>query len=202
MCGFGRMGSFHAWSKYMTGPGPDIQTNGKTLDDGYVTIASILLSKKIMDLFKSKNSTIEGAQTYHSDSFNCEIALAVKEKVKREKLIENIDEVGTYLGEKLRALQKECPYIGDVRGEGGFWGVEFVKDKKTKEPFTTEVKFGYKYMTKLFEKGAYSLTLDGTIDGVNGDHTIICPAFSITKEEVDTIVGLMKATLEEVGAEL
>ncbi|KAH3682747.1 hypothetical protein WICPIJ_006282 [Wickerhamomyces pijperi] len=202
MSGCGRMGSFHGWSRYMTGPGPDIQTNGKTLGAGYVTIAAVLIGNRIMDLFKAKKTVIQGAQTYHAHSFNCEVALAVQQKVKRDNLIGNIDTVGKYIGEKLRELQNETPFIGEVRGDGGFWGVEFVKDKATKEPFSPETKFGYKFMTKLFQKGCYSLTLDGTIDGVNGDHTILSPAFTITKEEVDTIVRLMGETLKELESEV
>lgn len=200
MSGCGRMGSFHAWEKYMEGPGPDIQTNGKTLGAGYVSIASVLIGTKIMDLFKAKNAALEAGQTYHSHSFNCEVALKVQEKVKRDGLIENISKVGAYLGEQLEALNHNL--IGEVRGSGGFWAIEFVKDKSTKEPFDPEYDFGGKFSKKFFDNGAYSLTSKGSIDGKRGEHTVFSPAFSITKEEVDTIVSLVKKTLDELEAEL
>jgi adenosylmethionine-8-amino-7-oxononanoate aminotransferase len=96
MCGLGRMGSFHAWQQFMDGPGPDIQTNGKTLGAGYSAIASILVSPKIMKVFKEKRTSMSGAQTYHCHSFNCQVALEVHKKVKRDKLIANIKKQGTF----------------------------------------------------------------------------------------------------------
>ncbi|KAH3681406.1 hypothetical protein WICPIJ_007622 [Wickerhamomyces pijperi] len=199
MCGCGRMGALHAWTKYMTGPGPDIQTNGKTLGAGYVTIAAVLVGHKIMDLFKAKGSFVEGAQTYHNHAFNCEVALAVQEKVKREKLIENIDVVGAYLGEQLRAVDSK--FIGNVRGAGGFWGVEFVKDKATKEPFEVSYNFYGKFFQKFYDNGVWSLTGAGSIDGNLGVHTVFSPAFSITKEEVDEIIVRFKKTMAELEDE-
>lgn len=197
MCGMGRCGSLNAWEQFMT-TGPDIQTIGKTLGAGYVTIAGILVSPKVMNLFRSKNAQISGAQTYHSHSFNCQVSLAVMEKVIKGGLIDNIREQGNYLGHSLAEALKDSKYVGDVRGQGGFWALEFVKDKETKEPFPADVKFSSKFAEKLYENGVFCLNGNGTVDGVLGDHALFSPAFSITKEEVDLIVAAVKKTVDEL----
>ncbi|CUM45788.1 uncharacterized protein AC631_05809 [Debaryomyces fabryi] len=60
--------------------GPDIQTIGKTLGSGYVTVAGILISPKVKEAFVERSGTIAGAQTYHQHSFKCCVALAVQKK--------------------------------------------------------------------------------------------------------------------------
>lgn len=200
MSGMGRCGSLHAWEQFMENGGPDIQTIGKTLGAGYVTIAGILVSPKVMNLFKAKNSAISGAQTYHSHAFNCQVALAVQEKVLREDLISNIKKQGDYLGASFTEALKDSKYVGDVRGAGGFWAIEFVKDKSTKEPFPADVKFSYKFAEKLYENGVFCLNGSGTVDGELGDHALFSPAYSITSSEVDLIVAAVKKTVDELEA--
>lgn len=198
MCGLGRMGTFHAWQKYMTGPGPDIQTNGKTLGAGYVTIASILISPKILKVFKDKKASIAGAQTYHSHAFNCQVALAVQEKVKRDNLIENISVQGDYLGKLLTSKLSSSKIVGDVRGSGGFWAIEFVKNRETKEPFPSADGLIGKFTKKLYDHGVFSFGSAGTIDGYKGDHVLFAPAYTISKEEVETIVEKVVQTVAEI----
>jgi adenosylmethionine-8-amino-7-oxononanoate aminotransferase len=202
MCGMGRMGSFHAWEQFMDGPGPDIQTNGKTLGAGYVTIASILVGPRIMKVFRDKKSMLAGAQTYHSHAFNCQVALEVQKKVKKDNLIANIKEQGAYFGEQMRERLKHSKTVGDIRGTGGFWAVEFVKDRATKEPFPKEVGYGPKFAKKLYENGVFQLPGGGTIDGVNGEHALFSPAFSISREEMDEMIDIIVKTIGECEAEL
>lgn len=202
MCGMGRMGSLHAWQQFMTGPGPDIQTNGKTLGAGYVTIASILVGPRIMKVFHEKKSAIAGAQTYHSHGFNCQVALDIQKKVKRENMIANIKEQGAHFGEQLKLKLKDSKTVGDVRGAGGFWAIEFVKDKTTKEPFPTSVAYGAKFSKTLYKNGLFTLPGSGTIDGINGDHALFSPAYSITREETDKMIDIIVKTVAELEAEL
>lgn len=202
MCGMGRMGTLHAWQQFMTGPGPDIQTNGKTLGAGYVTIASIMVAPRVMAVFRENNASISGAQTYHSHAFNCQVALEVQKKVKRDNLIGNIREVGNYFGNTLREALKDAKTVGDVRGAGGFWAVEFVKDKATKEPFPKEVGYGSKMTKKLYQNGLFTLGGGGTVDGVLGEHSLFSPAFSVTKAEADAMIKIVVQTVSEMEAEL
>lgn len=208
MCGTGRCGTLHAWEQFMTLAdgsegfvGPDLQTVGKTLGGGYVTIAGILISPKVKDTFAAGSGKILGAQTYHSHAFNCKVALAVQKKVAREKLIPNILETGNYFGSLLETLLDSSKIVGDVRGRGGFWSFEVVKDKATKEPFAPEVDICHKIQDKIYEFGATSMGGNGTIDGKIGDHVLFAPSFIFSKEDADKVFGYVKRAVAEVEAE-
>ncbi|CCH40641.1 Glutamate-1-semialdehyde 2,1-aminomutase [Wickerhamomyces ciferrii] len=200
MCGMGRSGTVHAWEQFLEGPGPDIQTIGKTLGAGYVTVAGILISPQVMKLFRDNNAPIAGAQTYHQHSFNSQVALAVQKKVIRDGLIDNIRKTGNYLGAQFAEVLKDNKHVGNVRGVGGFWAIEFVKDKATKEPFPADVKFAPQFAAKLYENGVFALCAGGTVDSKVGDHALFSPAFSLTKEEADEIVAAVKKTCDHLDS--
>lgn len=205
MCGTGRAsatGGLHCWESYPDFKGPDLQSIGKTLGGGFVTIAGLLISPKVKNVFVDGSNMIYGAQTYHQHSFNCQVALAVQEKIERLGLRQNVYDMGTLLGAKLTKMAEETETIGNVRGLGGFWSIELVKNKKTKEPFPPELKMAYKVTAKTLENGMTSMGLGGTIDGVVGDHVSLAPTFIITEEDVDFIAKTLIKSVKEVEADL
>lgn len=203
MSGIGRCGTFHAWQQYLPeGQGPDIQTIGKTLGGGYVTIAAVLVAPKIKEAIASGSNYIIGAQTYHQHAFNCQVALAVQEKVKRENLIENMWIQGNYLGDQLKKRLADLKIVGDVRGIGGFWSLELVQDKKTKEPFPKEKKMHGVVGAKIMKHGATSMPCPGTVDNVVGDHVLFSPSFTITREETEKLIDIIVKGVNEAEAEL
>lgn len=82
--------------------------------------------------------------------------------------------------------------------------IEFVKDKATKEPFDPASRLSF----LLQEKGLqpeHSVSLygcSGTVDGIRGDHVILAPPYTVSKEEIDIIVDVLTKVLAEVLAEL
>jgi adenosylmethionine-8-amino-7-oxononanoate aminotransferase len=97
--------------------------------------------------------------------------------------------MGALLSAKLKNLLASHPHVGDIRGRGLFWGIEFVKDKKTNEPFPSSsgVAFG---LAELGLTQPYCIAVypgSGTADGVNGDHIIISPPYNISPADVETI---------------
>ncbi|KAG9945376.1 PLP-dependent transferase, partial [Aureobasidium melanogenum] len=135
MCGMGRTGTMHAWQSPLIGVVPDIQTIGKGLGGGYAPIAGVLISRKVTDtLFKGTGAFTHG-QTYQGHPVSCRAALEVLRTLQDEKLVQNAAAMGEKLEELLKRIVLPLPHVGDVRGKGLFWGIEFVKDKTTKEPF-------------------------------------------------------------------
>ncbi|OWB80438.1 transferase activity protein [[Candida] boidinii] len=202
MCGLGRCGAYHAWQKYMTTGGPDLQTIGKTLGSGFVTLSGVLISPKVKNVIAAGSGATAGAQTYHSHDFNCRVGLAVQQKIDRDNLVENSEKMGLYLEEQLKSKLSDSPVVGDIRGAGLFWSLEFVKDKKTKETFPTDVKFCYRLQDKCFENGITTMAFSGTVDGLNGDHISIAPAYTITKPDIDSIVEIMAKSVDQMAAEV
>lgn len=204
MCGTGRAnpnGKLNCWENFLApGDGPDIQTVGKTLGSGYVTIAGVLISPKILDAYINGTGLILGAQTYHSHAFNCGTALGIQKKILANGLTKNIFENGNLLGAKLQEalLNKPDNCVGDVRGLGGFWSIEFVKNKETKEPFPPEMKIGARFADIAIEKGFNIMGMTGADKyGGTWDIALFGPSFIITKDEVDTLV---ERVIEAVNA--
>lgn len=207
MCGTGRSnpnGKLNCWENYLDpSEAPDIQTVGKTLGSGYVTIAGILVGPKIKDAYVKGSGTIFGGHTYSCHAFNCAAALGIQEKIKRENLTSNIFKMGNLLGQQLKdALLSEDNIVGDVRGIGGFWSIEFVKDRATKEPFANSASVGARFKEASFQNGLLILGMPRNPDGSCGDRALYAPAFVITEEDVKEIVKRTKKVVDELSATL
>lgn len=96
--------------------------------------------------------------------------------------------MGQLLETYLRRDLGEFKYVGDIRGRGLFWAVEFVHDRKTKESFDPSVDFGLKVQLRAFEYGIAIYPGTATVDGVKGDHVITAPPYTVTGEELEEIV--------------
>ncbi|KAK6202618.1 aminotransferase, partial [Scheffersomyces amazonensis] len=205
MCGTGRCnpnGGLNCWENFLTvEEGPDIQTVGKTLGSGYVSIAGILISPKVRNTFLNGSGKVIGAHTYSGHAFNCAVALKVQERIKELKLTTNIFKMGNLMGEKLKESLKDSRIVGDVRGIGGFWSVELVKNKDTKESFPLPLDVCHHLQDICFDNG---LTVMGNqccnLD--SGDHVSLAPSFIITEENVNEIVAIFEKSVAELDAAL
>lgn len=200
MCGTGRCsnGGLNCWEEFLEpGQGPDIQLIGKTLGSGYVTIAGVLVSPKIRDAFISGSGRIIGGQTYAGHALNCYVALKIQERIKRDKLTANMFKMGNKLGKKLAIELADSPIVGDVRGIGGFWTIELVKNKDTKESFAKELDVAHYFSDAAFENGISVMALQGCNEGA-GDHVLFAPAFIINDQDVEEIVEKTKLTAKAV----
>ena len=119
--GCGRMGNTF-WGFQLHDVVPDIITIGKPLGNGH-PIAAVVCTQEVAGKFANG---MEYFNTFGGNPVSCAIATSVLQTVKREQLQENALEVGEYLKTELKALSKEFPIIGDVRGQGLFLGIEFV----------------------------------------------------------------------------
>ncbi|CAF1310550.1 unnamed protein product [Adineta steineri] len=136
--GFGRSGThFWAYDSYQEGVIPDFVTLGKSMGNGF-PVAALITRKDITQEFESNG--IEYFNTYGGNPVSCRAAIAVLDVIENEHLQENADKVGVYFLTKLKELQKQYDIIGDVRGRGFFLGIEFVRDRKTREPATIGTK--------------------------------------------------------------
>lgn len=205
MCGTGRAsatGGLHCWESYPDFKGPDLQSIGKTLGSGFVTIAALLVSPKVQKVFVEGSNYVAGAQTYHQHAFNCLVALAVQKKIDRLNLRQNAFTQGEKIGKLLKELAKDTKIVGDVRGLGAFWSIELVKNKETKEPFAPTLSVGPKISGKSIENGMTAMGLQGTVDGTIGDHVSVAPSFIITDEEVEFIANTLIKSVKQVEADL
>ncbi|KAI4135379.1 MAG: hypothetical protein LQ341_005884 [Variospora aurantia] len=198
MCGTGRTGTLHAWQAEDVVP--DIQTMGKGLGAGYQPIAAMMISQNIVEVLMRGSEQFIHGQTYQAMPVQAAAALEVLRIIRRNELMENVTKQGVYLEKGLRAVLSDHPNVGDIRGKGLFWGIEFVKDKATKEPFDPKYGIAQKILdlaiSPTFNMTVYPGT--GSVDGVCGDHIIIAPPYIVTKKDVDEIIARVSAVVQIV----
>jgi 4-aminobutyrate aminotransferase/(S)-3-amino-2-methylpropionate transaminase len=125
--GCGRSGAFLASEHF--GFEPDIVVLAKALASGY-PLSAVIGPKEVMDA--PGPSAIGG--TYVGNPVACAAAIAVLEVIEEEGLIERAEQVGKTLRARWEQVAQDVPEVGEIRGIGAMVGVEFVKDRETKEP--------------------------------------------------------------------
>ncbi|XXG96545.1 transcription factor [Hypoxylon texense] len=202
MCGMGRTGTLHAWEQ--EGVTPDIQAIGKGLGGGYLPASAILASGKIVQAMEAKNATFTHGHTYMDHPVVCAAALRVQQIIQRDNLLGSIRSQGQYLEKLLRDRLLSHPNVGDVRGRGLFWGIEFVQDKVTKKPFDPELQLARRiHETALSDP--YNMAVyygQGCAGHAKGDHVMIMPAYNVTREVIDIIVDKFAAVVDDVFGKL
>ncbi len=117
-------------------------------------------------------------------------------------MLSNVQAMGTLLSKGLRERLEGHPNVGDIRGRGLFWGIEFVADKETLDPFPAEEHVALAIselgLTQKYGIGVYPGS--GSADGITGDHIIISPAFNVRKDEIEWIVDTVGHLIDDFFA--
>ena len=186
MCGMGRTGTLHACEQ--DGIAPDLMTTAKGLGGGYQPIGATLLSQKIFDSFANGSGFFQHGHTYLSHPMACAAGLAVQEVVRRDKLLDNVKQMGARLAQRLNDRFHNHAHVGDIRGRGLFMGVELVEDRTSKAPFDPKLKLNARVKREAMARGLMVYPSGGTIDGARGDHVLLAPPFIVNADQIDTIV--------------
>ncbi|KKP06180.1 hypothetical protein THAR02_01693 [Trichoderma harzianum] len=200
-CGSGRTGSYFAFEREGDVK-PDLVTLGKGLGGGYAPIAGVLISEKVVQVLKGGSARFVHGHTYQAHPACCAAGLAVQQIIKRDDLVAKCLSRGAPLESRLRCVLGDAKYMGEIRGRGLFLGIEFVQDRASKQPFKPAVKFASRMQEAAHSRGLAVYPGSGTVDGVNSDHIIVAPPLTITEEEVDEIVRLLKMVDDAVEEEL
>ncbi|WP_306318695.1 MULTISPECIES: aspartate aminotransferase family protein [unclassified Streptomyces] len=197
ICAFGRLGTMFACDKF--GYVPDIITCAKGMTSGYSPIGAAIVSDRIAEPFYQGDNTFLHGYTFGGHPVSAAVGLANLDIFEREGLNQHVlDNEANFLN----TLQKlnDLPIVGDVRGNGYFYGIELVKDKATKETFTDEeserVLYGF-VSKKLFEYGLYCRADD------RGDPVIqLSPPLVSDQSTFDEIEGIIRQVLTEAWAKI
>lgn len=193
--GFGRTGKNMGMDHF--GVVPDIATFAKGASSAYAPLAGMAVKGELTDLFKQKQAEFQHLYTFSGHPLSCAVANEVQRIIEQEGLIARAERMGTYLENRLRDLE-ELPMVGDIRGKGMLWSVEFVKDKGTREPFPREKNVKMDIITTCLLKGVFFYPGYWQDGEGRGDHIMIAPPFIITEEQIDECVGVLRETVEEL----
>jgi taurine-pyruvate aminotransferase len=174
-------------------------TMAKGMASSYEPLSAVAVKQEIFDLFLNdpadpdqRMNFFRDISTYGGCTGPLVAALETMRIIEDEKLIENSKEMGSYLLGRLQEL-KDLPLVGDVRGMGLFCGVEFVRDKTTREP-VSEAEMA-KIVASMLAQNIIVGRTNTSITGLNVTMNF-APALIITKDEVDRVVGALRYTVE------
>lgn len=199
LCGYGRTGHPFAISAWDVAP--DIVTLGKAIGSGYAPLGAMVVSEKIREVFAAGSGRFVHGLTYSGTPSACFVGNRVHEIMSREGLFTRGAEIGRYLEAGLRALADRHPAIGDIRGRGLLWGVEFVEDRETRRPFDPKVGFTAKIVSHMRVNGVLvAAGIPGINHGQGGDHIQISPPFTISESEIDVLLDGLDEALKRYGS--
>lgn len=130
--------------------------------------------------------------TYQAHAIGCAAVVAVQRIIQENDLISNVRAMGKLLERRLRETIGEHPNVGEIRGRGLFWGIEFVLDRSTKAPFPAAANVAGQ-LNDLGLTEDYSIVVypgSGTAEsGLAGDHIMIAPPYNVTADDIEYIAS-------------
>jgi hypothetical protein len=195
MCGMGRTGHLFAYAA--EGITPDILCIAKGLGAGYQPIGAMLCTKDIYKTISEGSGFFQHGHTYLGHPVAAAAGLAVVQEIIENGLVARVMDKSDYLEHQLRSRFEQNPHIGDIRGRGFFWGLEFVENREQKLPFKSSAGFAAKLKKAAFDEGLICYPMPGTRDGKNGDHVLLAPPFIAQENEIDLALDALDRAVEK-----
>ncbi len=180
---------------------PDILVTAKGLSSGYAPLGAVVVSKRVADAIADGSGFFMHGFTYNSHPISVTAGSAVLKVLREKELVRAADSErqGSTAATLRSALEglRDANSVGDVRGIGLLWGVEFVADKVAKQPFSPKLNFAGRVAQAAVERGLLVYPVQGCVDGDSGDHLVIAPPAVITAEQIDWAVEQLREAIEE-----
>jgi adenosylmethionine-8-amino-7-oxononanoate aminotransferase len=192
ICAFGRLGYMFGCERYDYTP--DIITFAKGVTSGYSPLGGMMVSDHLMEPYLRDEHTFLHGVTFAGHPVSCAVALANLDVFEKEDLLGNVRANEGAFRATLERLY-DLPIVGDVRGDGYFYGIEMVKDKSTRETFNDDeserLLRGF-LSHALFDAGLICRADD------RGDPVIqLSPPLTCTQEHFDEIEQILRGVLTQ-----
>ena len=197
ICAFGRLGHYFGADAY--GYQPDMITFAKAVTSGYSPLGGTIVSDRVYEPFAHGQVSFPHGYTFGGHPVSAAVALENLDIFEEEGLLANVRENSPVFRSTLEKLT-DLPIVGDVRGDGYFFGIELVKDKATKETFDDDEseRLLRGFLSKaLFDAGLYCRADD------RGDPVIqLAPPLTTGPSEFDEIEQILRGVLTEAWSRL
>jgi len=199
MTGMGRTGRNFAVDH--NNVAPDILVAAKGLSSGYAPLGAVIASRKVVHAIAAGSGAFLHGFTYNAHPISLAAGRAVLRHLQAKKLVEAADSsrVGTpaaHFKQALETLRTE-ETVGDVRGIGLLWAVEFVADKASKRPFPPAENFAGRVAAAALKRGLLVYPMQGSVDGTSGDHLLLAPPAVITQDKIVWSVDELSESIRE-----
>ncbi len=195
MSGMGRTGTPFAVQHWNVAP--DIILVGKGIASGYAALGAVIASGRVVEAISGGSGSFLHGFTYNAHPVSLAAGNTVLDCIEREKLFAHVEPVGKELSAALGSL-KRFSVVGDVRGIGLLWAIEFVRDAKTREPFPVDARIAARIAEDALESGVLTYPMQGCADGHRGDHILIAPPFTITSAMIQTIASALERAISDL----
>jgi adenosylmethionine-8-amino-7-oxononanoate aminotransferase len=197
ICAFGRLGHWFGSLRY--GYQPDIITVAKGLTSGYAPLGAMIASDRLMEPFLGEGASFLHGFTFAGHPVSCAVALANLDVFEGEHILHHVQKTEPAFRSALDGLT-DLPIVGNVRGAGFFYGIELVKDKKTRLSFDDDeserLLRGF-LSGALFEAGLICRADD------RGDPVVqLSPPLICGQEEIDFMASTLREVLSEAWRRL
>ena len=193
MTGFGRTGAAFGAIRY--GVVPDMITFAKGVTSAYVPLGGVMIRESLAQTFDAR--ALPSGHTYSGHPMCVATGLATVRVYEEEGLFERGKQIETWLRESLARLDKH-DIVGEVRGVGAFFAVEFVKDKKTREPLVPWHGDGPGVMKTLYAE----LRKRGVISFGKFNCCMVAPPLTVTPDEIEEGVAALDASIGVLASSL
>lgn len=192
ICGFGRLGEWFGSQHY--GLEPDLMPIAKGLSSGYLPIGGVLVGDRVAETLIEEGGEFFHGFTYSGHPACAAVALKNLELMQAEGVVERVrDDLGPYLASRWSELA-EHPLVGEARSLGLVGALELVADKASGARFANSLGVGNLCRDVCFDSGLVMRSV--------GDTMIISPPLVITREQIDELVHLARAALDETACRL
>ncbi len=200
MCGMGRTG--HLFASEYDQVVPDIVCIAKGLGAGYQPIGAMLCNQRVYAAIAQGSGFFQHGHTYLAHAAAAAGGLAVMAEISKPSMLAQIQQTGQVLHNRLQESFGQHPFVGDIRGRGLFWGLEFVADRDSKQAFDPNLQLAKKFKQIAFDRGLMIYPMSGTIDGIQGDHILLAPPYIFGDSHLDELMDKLHLTIEDAVQDL
>jgi adenosylmethionine-8-amino-7-oxononanoate aminotransferase len=189
--GFGRIGRLFAAEHF--GIWPDIMVLGKGISGAYAPLSATVITERLANAFWGDAPVhFQAGHTFAGNPVSCAVGIAAMTEITHKRLWENSYALGLRARERLTAMKSRYPEIGLVRGEGLLFGVEFVRDARTRERFSADTAFGIRVRDRAIARGLLSRASHWML--------ALAPPLTTTEAELDDMLDILDASIADVLA--
>jgi len=176
---------------------PDIILVGKGIASGYAPLGAVLVSARVVAAFENGSGAFQHGFTYQAHPVATAAGNAVLDYIESYHLFDRVQPAAEMLRKELSVLESH-PHVAEIRGVGLLLGIEFVKNKSTREPFPKEQNVAERIRQAALAENVLVYPTQGCVDGINGDHLLLAPAFIISPDESAKLVRSLQSALQRV----
>lgn len=203
MTGMGRTGRNFAVEHWDVAP--DILVTAKGLASGYAPLGAVIVTRKIVGAIAAGSGFVVHGFTFNSHPISLAAGRAVLRILREQNLVRSADSsspgtIATALKSGIESV-RDLNSVGDARGIGLLWAIEFVADKISKRPFAPELNFAGRMAQAAMQRGLLVYPVQGCVDGTAGDHILLAPPAITTKEQVGWAMEQLREAIAAAAVE-